>query len=165
MRTEGPSPLLPFALASGLHRGGSVLSNVAARAVSRELVSNEHAAAPDRAQSTILLSTPHCTVEARCRRDAADDARTVVVSVSGEVDLDNADDVHAVLQTLVERRPSRIDIELDRLEFIDSFGVGRLIMAQQAALASGVVLSLRRLRPTTRRVFVIAGLETFLNVV
>jgi hypothetical protein len=37
-------------------------------------------------------------------------------------------------------------------------------MAQQAARAAGVALALRRVREATRRVFVIAGLVTFLDV-
>jgi anti-anti-sigma factor len=69
-----------------------------------------------------------------------------------------------VVRGLIERGPSRIDIELDRLDFIDSFGISRLILAQRAARAAGVALALRRVRDATRRVLVISGLVTFLNV-
>jgi len=70
----------------------------------------------------------------------------------------------AVLLARLDARPARLDIVLDRLEFIDSFGISRLIMTQQAATAVGVELTLRRARPSIRRVLVVSGLITFLNV-
>ena len=87
-----------------------------------------------------------------------------MVEISGEVDLANADDVYAVLHPLIVQRPPRLDIDLSSLDFIDSFGISRLIMAQQAAMAAGVPVSIVRTRSATRRVFVVSGLIDFLNV-
>jgi hypothetical protein len=85
-------------------------------------VATEPAATRVDSQATILLSTAQCTVEASCRRDVAsgdaddrsqqrveDGAHVVTVSLTGEVDVINADDVHAVVRngSTVARHASR----------------------------------------------------------
>jgi anti-anti-sigma factor len=121
-------------------------------------VSNEQSSALGHPQRTVLFSTPECALEAERRADG------VTVSMSGEVDLANADAVCAALTSLIAQRPSRLDVDLAALDFIDSFGISRLILAQQAAVAAGVTMSLRRARTATRRVFVVSGLIAYLNV-
>ena len=84
--------------------------------------------------------------------------------ITGEVDLANADSVHSVLHALVASRPASIRIELDGLAFIDSFGISRLMMTQQAAIESGVLLSVGCVPDATRKVLVVSGLMSYLNV-
>jgi anti-anti-sigma factor len=121
------------------------------------------------ALTTTLLSDDGCTVEAIRRADAhgaATDSTPdeVVVRIAGDVDLANADAVHSILRDLVASNPRAICIELDGLTFMDSFGLSRLMMAQQAAIDSGVLLSVRGVPESTRRVFVVSGLMSYLNV-
>ena len=113
----------------------------------------------------VLLSTETFRVEALPVTDPTTDHTTDAVALVGELDLEHADAMLEVLLARVDARPARLDIVLDRLEFIDSFGISRLIMTQQAATAVGVELVLRGARPTTRRVLVVSGLITFLNVI
>jgi anti-anti-sigma factor len=106
----------------------------------------------------VLLSTPECSLEGERSGDG------VTVALSGEVDLANADAVCDALKGVIAQHPTRLDIDVAALDFIDSFGISRLILAQQAALESGITMSLRRARAATRRIFVVSGLIAFLNV-
>ena len=88
----------------------------------------------------------------------------IVVSLVGEVDLATADEVLDAIHPLIDPDGPGIEVDLGRLEFIDSTGINKLILAQQAAVEAGVPLVLRNARPSTRRVFVIAGLVSYLHV-
>jgi anti-sigma B factor antagonist len=114
---------------------------------------------------TTLWSADTCRVQCLGRGDLADTGgSTDVVALVGEIDLEHADAIVHVLLARVAARPTRIEIDLSRLEFIDSFGISRLIMTQQAATDAGVQVTVRGVRPSTRRVLAVAGLITFLNV-
>jgi anti-anti-sigma factor len=121
-------------------------------------LSNEPSCAPGEPRRVVLFSTPECELERERRGDG------VAVALSGEVDLGNADGVFDALKSVIAEQPARLDVDVAALDFIDSFGISRLILAQQAAIDSGVRMSLCRTRAATRRVFVVSGLITFLNV-
>ena len=119
---------------------------------------SEDRADPADEQPVVLLTYRGCAVTLD-HRDTE-----VAVSLAGEIDLDNADQVLAVLRPLIEEAPSSIAVDLGALQFIDSFGISRLIIAQQSAIDFGVSLSLRNPRPETHRVFVVAGLTDYLRI-
>jgi anti-sigma B factor antagonist len=79
------------------------------------------------------------------RIDAVDG--TVVVSLAGELDLYNANEVRDALVEAADRKPERLVIDLSGVEFIDSTALGVLIEA--------------RTRLDNRRAFLLAapGLE------
>jgi anti-anti-sigma factor len=122
---------------------------------------------------TTLWSAETCRVDALCGEPgqagasagAAADASTDCIGLVGEIDLEHADAIVEVLLARVAARPQRLDIDMSRLDFIDSFGVSRLIITQQAATDAGVQVALRGVRPSTRRVLDVSGLIAFLNVV
>jgi anti-sigma B factor antagonist len=73
---------------------------------------------------------------------------TLVVSLGGELDLYNADEVREALAGAADRQPERLVVDLSGVEFIDSTALGVLIEA--------------RTKLTNRRAFLLAapGLET-----
>jgi anti-sigma B factor antagonist len=79
------------------------------------------------------------------RIDAVDG--TVVVSLAGELDLYNANEVRDALVDAADRKPERLVVDLSGVEFIDSTALGVLIEA--------------RTRLDNRRAFLLAapGLE------
>jgi stage II sporulation protein AA (anti-sigma F factor antagonist) len=67
----------------------------------------------------------------------------VVAALAGELDLDRADEVRdslAQAATLPGCRFLRVDVSA--LAFIDSYGLGALVSARNAAAAQGVTLTL-----------------------
>ena len=98
--------------------------------------------------------------------DAVAAARTALAGFDGDVLVVPGDSpllTPPVLEGLVEEHPN-LDVDLADLEFIDSYGISRLVLAQQAAVQRGVILRLLHPRAGTRRVFVISGLMAYLNV-
>jgi anti-sigma B factor antagonist len=65
----------------------------------------------------------------------------VEISVSGEIDLENANDLReAIGKSLVTGKPDLIRVDLGRVSFIDSVAVGALVAGHQTAAVSGVRL-------------------------
>jgi anti-anti-sigma factor len=65
----------------------------------------------------------------------------VEISPRGEVDVDNAYEIRdAVVSVLAAARPSRVELNLRAVTFIDSIGIGALVAGFQAAEVSGVKL-------------------------
>jgi anti-anti-sigma factor len=65
----------------------------------------------------------------------------VEISVSGEIDLENANDLReAIGKSLVTRKPNLIRVDLGDVSFIDSVAVGALVAGHQTAAVSGVRL-------------------------
>jgi anti-sigma B factor antagonist len=54
----------------------------------------------------------------------------IVVELAGELDLYNAQDVRDALLMQAEREPKRLVVDLSRVTFIDSTGIGVLIEAR-----------------------------------
>jgi len=65
----------------------------------------------------------------------------VEISPRGEVDVDNAYEIRdAVVGLLASAKPSRVELNLRAVTFIDSVGIGALVAGFQAAQVSGVKL-------------------------
>lgn len=79
------------------------------------------------------------------------------VKVSGELDLLTAPELEAALESL---QAEHLDIELDlsRLEFIDSTGVHLVLQAYQASRREGWELVLTGAREEVKRAFELVGL-------
>jgi anti-anti-sigma factor len=69
----------------------------------------------------------------------ADDV--VEISPRGEVDVDNANEIRdAIVGVLAAAKPSRVELNLRAVTFIDSTGIGALVAGFQAAEVSGAKL-------------------------
>lgn len=78
---------------------------------------------------------------------------TLVVALSGELDLASAPDLERELQLGEESSPSGIVIDLSGLGFMDSTGLQALLRARERAGEAGYRLSLRRGPHQVQRVF------------
>ena len=108
-------------------------------------------------QTTVLATAGECTVELARPEGLA------TISLMGELDLENADEVFDTIRPVIESE-RRVAVDLHRLEFVDSYGISRLIAAQQTADAAGVQMVVKRPRASMRRVLSISGLISFLHV-
>lgn len=91
------------------------------------------------------------------------DGETVVVSVVGELDLATAPKLEATLGPLA-RQGKRVLVELGRVTFIDSTGLGLLVTCAERTRSNGGSLSVRASAPNVLRVFEITGLTQALGV-
>ena len=82
----------------------------------------------------------------------------IVVRLSGELDLYNAQLVRDALLTAAKREPERLVVELSEVTFIDSTGLGVLIEAR-TKLKNRRRVPARRPGLETRRALEISGLD------
>jgi anti-sigma B factor antagonist len=87
-----------------------------------------------------------------------------VLSVRGEIDHGNADELRAaVAQVLAYRRPHAVRLDLGLVTFIDSGGVGALVGSYRIASAEGTGLSVSNASPFVSRQLAIAGVADLLG--
>ena len=73
------------------------------------------------------------------RREGATD----VVVVRGEVDIATAPLLRAVLDTVVARRPARVEVDLSGVSFLDAYAVTTLAAVRRRLASRRAVLALR----------------------
>lgn len=86
----------------------------------------------------------------------------VVISLGGELDLYNADEVRAALSEAIDDRPDRIVVDMAEVEFVDSTALGVLIEARSKLGRPALVLCAPQLE--TRRTLQVSGLDRHLPV-
>ena len=88
---------------------------------------------------------------------------SALVSVVGEVDLSNADELTTVGERALAQSDA-VEIDLSGLVFIDSSGLGSLIQLGQEAARRGKTLTLSNVRPPIRRLLEITKLDHFFDI-
>jgi anti-sigma B factor antagonist len=88
---------------------------------------------------------------------------TVIVQLVGELDLYNAPTVREALLALCAEHPERLVVDLQRVAFIDSTGLGVLIEAR-STLPDRESFLLAAPTPQTYRALQISGLDRHLSV-
>jgi anti-anti-sigma factor len=87
----------------------------------------------------------------------ADDV--VEVSPSGEIDVENAYEIREAVATLLaDGRPTRIELNMQNVTFIDSVGISALVAAFQLAAVSEVKLIVTRPSRFAHRQLWVTGL-------
>jgi anti-anti-sigma factor len=84
---------------------------------------------------------------------------TVVVEVSGELDLSAAGGFETELRQVLARNGGTVVLDLSRLEFIDSSGLRALLVVAFESSVNGSRLGVRReLSPAVERAFDLTGI-------
>ena len=90
----------------------------------------------------------------------SDQTGVPIVTVSGDLDISNADALEATVASIVAQRAERLIFDLRGLRFIDSAGIAVLLRA--AARVNDV--NLRHPSPAVRRVIELTGLGSVLTI-
>jgi|SRR5215210_8523748 len=90
---------------------------------------------------------------------------TVTISLRGELDFGHAYLFDEELRNVEATEPSSIVLDLRRLDFIDSCGVGRLLAARRRAARAGHRLILLRGGASVQRLFALSGLAAAFEIV
>ena len=90
---------------------------------------------------------------------------TVLMSLRGELDFEHAYLFDETLRDAEAAEPASIVLDLRKLDFIDSCGLGRLLAARRRAARAGRRLVLIRGGPRIQRVFALSGLADTFEIV
>ncbi len=85
--------------------------------------------------------------------DVRRDAESIVVALTGELDLATAATFERHLREAESSRPTRLIVDLSALGFMDSTGLQTLLRARERANSTEYQLVLRRGRHQVQRVF------------
>jgi anti-sigma B factor antagonist len=95
-----------------------------------------------------------------------EDETTIVLSVTGEIDVATADDLRDIgLGLLQSSQCETLCADLSAVTFLDSTGLGALIALRTAAVDSGRTMLIRNPSVATARLFELTGLSEVLGVV
>jgi anti-anti-sigma factor len=86
----------------------------------------------------------------------------IVVRLGGDLDLYNVEQVRAALGGAVDRAPTRVVVDLEQVEFVDSTALGALVEARRG-LGRGA-FRLAAPQPEVRRALEVSGLDRHLDV-
>ena len=100
------------------------------------------------------------------RVESVRNERHAVVVVSGDLDAATAPRLHAELTHLAEDGIDRVVLDLRRMSFVDSFGLGVIVSAKKrlSELGNALCLVAGPEQRTLRRVLEITGLDRVLPV-
>ncbi|GIJ52152.1 anti-sigma factor antagonist [Virgisporangium aliadipatigenens] len=91
--------------------------------------------------------------------------RTFVLALRGEVDYATAQQFReAVSQLLSSGQAGLLVVDLAQVSFLDSTGVGTLVVARRICSDCGVQMTLRHVNPFIARLFAVLGVSEVLGV-
>ena len=85
------------------------------------------------------------------------------ISVTGELDMDTAPRLAAVLSEVTASRPSRVIVELENVSFLDSSGIRELVTAKRDLAELGATLVIGGMSGAVEKVLDVSGLLTELS--
>ncbi len=92
------------------------------------------------------------------------DGGNVAVRVRGDVDVATSPRLREALHQAIGSGASAVVVDMHRMDFIDSAGLGVLIGALKQAKEHEVELVLRGLQPSPSKVFAITGLDAVFTI-
>lgn len=103
-------------------------------------------------------------MQSSIRRTLAGDG-TAIVTVHGEIDFDNADELaRGVREAVLEGAPPMVQVDLRDVSLVDSTGLGALIEGFGAASDLGVRFVVTNPTPTLRRALSVTALTKFFGL-
>ncbi|MEO3922455.1 STAS domain-containing protein [Micromonosporaceae bacterium B7E4] len=90
--------------------------------------------------------------------------RTLIIRLSGELDMDSVDALHETLAEALRHRFNRVMVDLSELLFCDSSGIRALLLGHAEADRIGCEFVAVAPRPFVRRVFELTGVTALLGI-
>ncbi len=92
------------------------------------------------------------------------DQRELLLSLRGEIDYESAQELRAAVTSALNRNVDTIVINLADVTFIDSTGIGTLVVARRICHGCGVKMHIREANPFIARLFAVVGVCDVLGV-
>jgi anti-anti-sigma factor len=87
-----------------------------------------------------------------------------IIEIYGKFDIENTEEFETLFQKQLELNPSTLAIDMNKLDYIDSSGIGTLIKSLNAIKGKKGVLILVGLKPMILNVFKLAKLDMFFEI-
>ncbi len=88
----------------------------------------------------------------------------VVLSISGELDLYNAPELKEAIQKLINDKKVQVIIDMDRVSYVDSSGIGALISSFSSLKKSQGQMRICNVAGSVRKVFELTRLTSFFQI-
>jgi anti-sigma B factor antagonist len=95
------------------------------------------------------------------RRDSGD---IIILDVNGEIDLYNAPEIKDTINKLIEEKKYNVVINLDKVSYIDSSGIGALISSLSNLKKYQGGLKICNVSGSVRKVFELTKLTSFFEI-
>ncbi|MEY2569028.1 MAG: anti-sigma factor antagonist [Actinomycetota bacterium] len=93
------------------------------------------------------------------------DGRATTIHVTGELDVASAPALRACVVSVLEQGQRRVIMDLAKLEFVDSTGLGALVGARKRVRESGGELVLTNPLPQTLKLLELTGLNAVFMII
>jgi anti-sigma B factor antagonist len=90
--------------------------------------------------------------------------KAAVITLPGEIDISNSDQVRDELLSLLNRGPAVLIVDMAETTFCDSAGVNALVRAHKRAAANDAEIRLAVASPAVQRVLAITGVDRLISV-
>jgi anti-sigma B factor antagonist len=90
--------------------------------------------------------------------------KIVVLDINGEIDLYNAPEIKSKISDLMESAKNDIIINLEKVSYIDSSGIGVLISSLSNLKKTGGSLKIINVFASVRKVFELTKLTSFFDI-
>ncbi|MCB1140715.1 MAG: STAS domain-containing protein [Leptospiraceae bacterium] len=87
-----------------------------------------------------------------------------IIEIYGKFDIENTEEFETLFQKQLEANPSTLAIDMNKLDYIDSSGIGTLIKSLNAIKSKKGILILVGLKPMILNVFKLAKLDMFFEI-
>ncbi len=88
----------------------------------------------------------------------------LLFTLSGEIDSKNADEFYNAVMEGYRANPAPIVFDCAQLQFIDSTTLGTFVKILKHAQSDGYTLSLTKVQPRLKKLFVICALDTVMEI-
>ncbi|MDH5721027.1 MAG: STAS domain-containing protein [Spirochaetia bacterium] len=88
----------------------------------------------------------------------------VIIDIEGEIDLYNAPEVKETIKKLIDDKKLKIIVNLSKVSYIDSSGIGALISAVTALKKEQGYLKLVNVYASVKKVFELTKLTSFFDI-
>ena len=90
--------------------------------------------------------------------------RDLIVGIDGDLDQAHAEGLRAELDGLIDQyRPERLVLDVQKLDFMDSSGIGMVIGRYKRMKRTGGTVALRGARGPVEKLFALSGLYQILD--
>lgn len=86
------------------------------------------------------------------------------IEIAGKFDIESTEEFESIFAKLIEPNPSIVSIDMNRLDYIDSSGIGSLIKSLNSLKNKKGKLVLVGMKPMIQNVFKLAKLDMFFEI-
>ncbi|PKA11889.1 anti-anti-sigma factor [Leptospira meyeri] len=86
------------------------------------------------------------------------------IEIAGKFDIESTEEFESIFAKIIEPNPSIVSIEMSRLDYIDSSGIGSLIKSLNSLKNKKGKLILVGMKPMILNVFKLAKLDMFFEI-